>query len=359
MTKTDEKHRVLYEQHDLPIFQNRMYSSVQDAINSPRGNVRLVENSQTGLVYNADFQPDLMVYDTAYQNEQAVSQVFRRHLNQVADIIIRDMGKRNLVEVGCGKGFFLELLTDLGVELSGFDPAYEGTNPLIKREYFQPDSGIEAEGLILRHVLEHIPDPVSFLKDLRDANGGKGRIYIEVPSFDWICENKAWFDVFYEHVNYFRLSDFHRIFGSVVRSGHIFGGQYIYVVADLESVRQPVMSEGDKVVLPDDFCDTLTKINVEKNVGKLDVVWGGASKGVIFSLLRSRAGYPIDAVVDINSAKQGKYLPLTGLKVQSPSELLSQLPKNSNIYIMNQNYADEIKEMSGNAHKYLSIESAT
>ena len=91
---------------------------------------------------------------------------------------------------------------------------------------------------LLRHVLEHIQDPVSFLAEIANANQG-GQIYIEVPCFDWILEHKAWFDLFYEHVNYFRLDDLRRMFGTVHEAGHLFGGQYLYVVADLASLRDP------------------------------------------------------------------------------------------------------------------------
>jgi hypothetical protein len=44
---------------------------------------------------------------------------------------------------------------------------------------------------------------------------------------------QSWFDLFYEHVNYFRLDDLRRMFGTVHEAGHLFGGQYLYIVADL------------------------------------------------------------------------------------------------------------------------------
>ena len=354
MHNSDRNHRLLYERRDLPIFQNRMYSTVEEALASPRGDVRLVEDQRTGLIFNESFNSELMIYDTAYQNEQAVSLVFQQHLEQVAAIIIETMGTRNLIEVGCGKGFFLELLADRGVEITGFDPAYEGTNKLIRQEYFQAGTGLHSDGLILRHVLEHIPDPFSFLSQLRDANGGNGYIYIEVPCFDWICEHRAWFDVFYEHVNYFRLRDFHSMFANVASSGRIFGGQYLYVVADLASLRQPTIDQSNRANMPADFTDGLNR--VWKHGSSASAVWGGASKGVIFSLLAQREGKLIDAVIDINPAKQGRFLPLTGLQVQSPEKALKELPTGSAIYVMNRNYIEEIKSMSNAAFDYVEVD---
>lgn len=346
--------RLLYEQDQLPVFQNRVYDTPTEARDCPKGNIRLVEDTRTGLVYNAAFQPDLMVYDGHYQNEQAVSPHFQQHLEDVARIISRTMGRVRLIEVGCGKGYFLEMLLSKGYDITGFDPTYEGVNERIKQHYFKPGSASQADGLILRHVLEHIQDPVAFLNELKVANGGKGKIYIEVPCFDWICKHRAWFDIFYEHVNYFRLPDFHRIFGTVVESGWLFGGQYLYAVGELETLRSPVIDASEKVDFPADFTTRSPRFTNQQ--AKTDAIWGAASKGVIFALLSERAGRPINTVIDINPAKQGKHLPATGLLVRSPEDALPTLPKASSIYVMNSNYLNEIKQMSNNVFNYIRID---
>ena len=78
-------------------------------------------------------------------------------------------------------------------------------------------------------------------------------IYIEVPCFDWILRARALGGICYECVNYFRLGDFSRMFGRVVEGGHLFGGEYLYVVADLATLRPPVSSPADRVDFPEDF----------------------------------------------------------------------------------------------------------
>ena len=337
--------REVYRQEALPIFQNRMYASCEEGRNCPRGDVVLVEDLESGLVFNAAFDAALMDYDAAYQNEQGNSPQFQRHMEDVADLIERRMGRERLVEVGCGKGRFLELLLARGVDLVGYDPTYEGNNPLVRKEYFSEDLGIRGDGLILRHVLEHIENPVDFLFRLAAANGGKGLIYIEVPCFDWICAKRAWFDIFYEHVNYFRLSDFSRIFGTVVHAARGFGGQYLRIVGDLATLRRPTRDAADAVVFPSDFTERLAQ-EASAEIGPC-IVWGGASKGVIFSLLRERAGFPVDRIIDINPAKQGKYLAATGLPVLSPEQGLAGLPEHSMIHVMNPNYLSEIAAMAG------------
>lgn len=346
--------RLLYEQAQLPIFQNRMYESQAEAVSCPKGDLQLVEDLTTGLVYNAAFNAEQMTYDDHYQNEQGVSASFQRHLVSVAQIVERTIGREAVVEVGCGKGFFLEMLLAKGFDITGFDPTYEGDSPRVVRKYFEPSSGIKAIGLVLRHVLEHIEHPYEFLSQLRDANGGGGLIYIEVPCFAWICERRAWFDLFYEHVNYFRISDFVRMFGHVNESGHLFGGQYLYVVADLATLRVPKRDPSDTIFFPENFT---ASINARADTTDGDVaIWGGASKGVIFALLKSRAGSYVSTVIDINPAKQGKYLPSTGLRVQSPADALPWLCQGSTIYVMNSNYLEEIRRMSNNAFNYVGVD---
>ncbi len=340
--------RLLYRQEQFPIFQNRMYLTEAQAKACPKGDVQLVENQETGLVYNAAFRPELMSYDADYQNEQALSPLFHQHLELVSAIVDRCLGKGLIVEVGCGKGYFLEMLLAKGIDVIGFDPTYEGQNPRVKKRYFEPGAATPARGLILRHVLEHVQDPFNFLQQLNEVNRG-GRIYIEVPCFDWICQRRAWFDIFYEHVNYFRASDFRRMFGKVVESGRLFGGQYLYVVAELASLRRPEIDLKNCAVFPDNFTASLAQPGPE-------VLWGGASKGAIYALLRARSGAPVRTVIDINPAKQGKYLPATGLLVQSPQLGLASLAKGSTIVVMNSNYLEEIRGMSNNAFNYVVID---
>jgi len=355
------RRRELYRASQLPVFQNRMFHSEQAARDCAKGDVLLVQDLDTGLIFNHAFRPELMQYDADYQNEQAESVVFQRHLEQMSNLVVKHFHGDSLLEVGCGKGRFLELLQELGFDIKGVDPTYEGSNPAVIKEYFTPALGVRADGIVLRHVLEHVKDPVGFLSNIRDANGGTGKIYIEVPCFDWICAHRSWFDIFYEHVNYFRLSDFSRMFGVVHEAGHAFGGQYLYIVADLATIRSPKCDAADQVEFPTDFLGPVNQyVNRVKTQsadhGSPAAIWGGASKGVIFSLFMQRAGAKIDLVIDINPAKQGKYLAATGFRVHAPEEAIAKLTSGADLYVMNSNYLREIQEQTAHQFNYILVE---
>lgn len=344
----------LYRSDNLPVLQNRVFDSYVDAIHCQTGDVVLVQDSESGLIYNQAFDPNLICYDEAYDNEQSHSSVFQTHLDDVTDIIQTHFQQESSIEIGCGKGYFLERLNQLGFNIKGCDPSYTGNNPNIVKENFHSELGLCAPNIILRHVLEHIPTPVDFLHSIKDANGGQGTIYIEVPCFNWICGQRAFFDIFYEHVNYFLLDDFKRIFRTVYESGYMFGGQYLYVLADLASLCEGYDYHFTPYPFPQDFLEPLYQC--QKIFQPTSAIWGSASKGVLFALMMKRLGCEFQCAIDINPNKLGKYLPCTGLQIQSPEQALQQLANGTDIYVMNSNYLEEIKQTSNNQFNYITVD---
>ena len=176
----------LFRMKNLPVFQNKMFKDKISAVNFTKGDVVLVQNDESGLIYNAAFNPQLMEYDDDYQNEQAYSVIFQKHLTDVQQIIEEAFPTKSFTEVGCGKGYFLEHMDKAGFDVIGLDPAYEGDNPKVIKQYFESSLGLKPDNIVLRHVLEHVSDPYAFLTTIAEANGNKGYIYIEIPCLDWI-----------------------------------------------------------------------------------------------------------------------------------------------------------------------------
>ena len=342
---------------NLPVYQNKMFDTAEAARDCLLGDVVLAEDETTGLVSNIAFDPEKLDYDESYQNEQAHSSVFQSHLAEVLSIIGQHFRSKSILEIGCGKGSFIEQMLHVGYNARGVDPAYEGDAPYIIKSAFEGYLGLHSGAIVMRHVLEHIPQPLAFLGKVREANANQGLIYIEVPCFDWILNNRVCFDVFYEHVNYFRLSDFDRIFGKVLDSGHLFGNQYLYVVADLASLQNPIKTSSYTTAdVPQDFFASIDNCLASSTGEKQRVVWGGAAKGVMFSTHAMAKGPSLDFVIDINPAKQGKFLAASGLKVLSPEEGLAQLHPGADIFVMNSNYLPEIQAMAGLGYNYISAD---
>jgi len=333
----------VFKQTDVPVFQNKVYPGYEEARNAKTGEVELIQSPVSGFIFNRAFKPELMDYDVHYQNEQSTSLFFQQHLHSVLDLLKQlGIGNKKIVEVGCGKGVFFDMMLNEGFDCWGFDPTYEGDNPRIKKEYFdETQKGIHADVIIMRHTLEHITHPFAFLHTIANANDHKGHLFIEVPTFDWIAEKNAFWDIFYEHCNYFTEQSLAAMFTESV-TGNFFGGQYVYLWADLGKLRDTI--PGDVSFTKRESLTFTGKLkefdDLLKNTRSV-AIWGAGAKGSTFLNLLDKNRERISYVIDINPAKQNKYIAGTGHPIYDPTILLKDPVEN--ILVMNENYLQEIK----------------
>ena len=300
--------KIIYEQISVPLIQNKVYPTREEAVNAPSINVVLAQSLDNGFVFSADFSDSLIDYDSHYQNEQSNSAYFRKHLDNVVEIMEHNKcldGK--VVEIGCGKAFFMDMLLQKGIDIIGFDPTYEGESPKVIKDFFSDKyADVGAELIILRHTLEHISKPFDFIKTVAKANNYKGKIYIEVPTFEWILANNASEDIFYEHCNYFTLETLQQFFYKSV-GGHFFNGQYIYVIADLADVKNEIEK---KNIIPYEV-KFKERIEEYKNLIKPSesyAIWGAGAKGSTFLNLIDKQCQKIKLVIDINPKNKINFL---------------------------------------------------
>ena len=335
---------VIYDIADMPIFQNKVYDSVESSLEVTTNNISLCNCNDCNFVFNKEFDTSIMTYDKNYQNEQSHSVFFKNYLDDLIEFLGKKFTQQaKIIEIGSGKGYFLNLLESSGFEnITGFDPAYEGEkNNVIKDYYSSKYKHIYADLIILRHTLEHISNPFDFIKEIAEANNYSGKIFIEVPCFDWIKKKEAFWDIFYEHCNYFTKASLSTMFNSF-EVGGLFNGQYIYILADLKELKKEVSyvnKQKHKKTFALGFGQYLESL---KN-GKY-AVWGAGAKGVTFLNALDKNVEFVKYVVDINPKKQNKYLPKTSHKVIDVKTLKRLIVKKEidSIYIMNENYKSEI-----------------
>ncbi|MFZ6745099.1 class I SAM-dependent methyltransferase [Undibacterium sp. JH2W] len=339
----------------LPTVPNQLLSSVEDE--DRFGEMRLRENVALGFVENAAFDSSLATYDENYQTSQVHSKLFQAHMKDVLAILKAEFPRRSvLVEVGCGKGDFVELVqADAYFSASGYDFSYEGNNPFIQKRFLTPEDRIPADVVVLRHVLEHIKAPHDFLTMLRDIFG-KAAIYIEVPSYDWMLDNQAFFDVTYEHVNYFSEKSLLALFDRhVLKSGRCFNGQYQYAIADLASLSGQFASLYENSAWKDLDFEQLFPSHAEK-IASIEArlaptselyIWGAATKGCMFLVHCMNQGKLIPQVgfaIDVNPLKCGKFLPGSHVQIQSKEAFFAAAKPGDLLLIANPNYQAEIVE---------------
>jgi SAM-dependent methyltransferase len=353
----------------VPVHQNLTVESRREAAACPTGTIDLAFCEGCGFIFNARFEPGLLRYSPEYENSQCCSPGFRQYLDQVARHLVdrRGLLGKRVVEIGCGKGDFLALLCQLGVrEGIGFDPAFEPERTalpasvvVIRDLYSERHAGQTADLFCCRHTLEHVGDPGGFVRQVRGAIGGQpSAVFFEVPDVRWILDSLAFWDVCYEHCNYFSPASLTHLFEAggfgAVEVSAAFGGQYLWLDAVPGSTgRRPqgpaaaaVAHIRDKVAAFESgyerrMTEAREEIDDVRRLGRRAVVWGAGAKGVMFLNELQMRPESIEYVVDINPRKQRRFIPGTGQEIVAPEALREYKP--DTVFVMNPNYVGEVQ----------------
>jgi hypothetical protein len=210
-----------------------------------------------------------------------------------------------------------------------------------------------------RHVIEHVAEPAVLLRRIRLAlaPNPEGRLYLETPGIEWILENVAIWDLFYEHASYFSqrsLGNALAIAGFQLRSlERVFGEQYLWATAAPAPASPEVQSpsEDDLAGLARFAAREASEIrywreHVEAWAAAGGVaVWGAGAKGATFLHLVDPDRARIAVVVDLHPNKQGRYVAGTGHIVSAPHGDVLRAVRS--VIVMNPNYRTEVEQRIG------------
>jgi SAM-dependent methyltransferase len=342
----------------LPAMQNYVHRTRESALSAAQGSLVLAACRTCGFAWNDRFDPWLLAYDDNYDNA-VPSPVMSDYYGEIASYLVEryEPGDGLVVDIGCGDGTFLRTLLELAPAARGLgiDPALDASAredrlELVK-DLFSPELIEETPALVVtRHVLEHIPQPVEFLRRISPT---AAPCFFEVPDLQWIVANGTFWDFCYEHCNYFTPASFSRAFAESgfepVGSRTAFGDQYLWLEARpgdtagedggeeiAERLRRYAEEEAARIAAAR---EALVRNRAD---GRATVVWGMATKGVMFTLLTDLDASLVDACVDVNPNKQDCFVPLTGHPIQPP-ESLRALERPLTVLVMNENYRAEIE----------------
>lgn len=363
---------VVLDRPSVPVFQNVLYATPQQARAAATGRLAIRACPACGFVHNAAFDPDSALYDANYENNQSHSAVFSRHIEACAAAVVAAVPPgRAVLEVGCGQGYFLTRLAEAaaaGTPLIGFDPAWRGGDAPAPGVEIQPrlfdraaaeSLGRPIGAVVTRHVIEHIADPLAFLGAIRAAlpgpeDGGEPvDLFIETPCVKWILDNGVVQDFFYEHCSYFTAETLEAALDlsgfETVSVDHVFGGQYLWAHARTSgaAVSAPAadgaaMAESAAAFRArhETALAAWRKTLAEARAAGPVALWGGGAKGVTFAAVFDPEAALIDCIVDINPGKQDRFTPLTAHPVLSPQAAAGR--GIATLVVMNPLYREEI-----------------
>jgi hypothetical protein len=363
--------------NSVPIFCNVQWPTKEEARCAPTGSIVLAMCRNCGHFFNRAFESDRITYSPNYENSLHFSPHFQAYAETLARDLVERFSLRNktIVEIGSGRGDFLTLLCELGGNRGvGYDPGYFGADStsrissavlFVNESYTTTTKPMPADLICARHTLEHIPDPLAFLRSLRQQTGADNPntwLYFEVPNMLYTLRDGGVWDLIYEHCSYFSSLSLMRLFErsgfQVTRLAEAYDYQFLQIEA-LPAIDSVSMSRCEAPVALNDVVrlgnalSALFEQRVATMRGLLDklslerkrvAIWGAGSKGVTFLNILGATDHVV-AAIDVNPRKQGKFVAGTGQEIVAP-EKLSGLGIDA-IIMMNRIYYGEIRSILG------------
>ena len=357
--------RGILELLGVPTQDGVLWRTRAEALESPLGDIRLVLCERCSFVWNELYDAGRVGfkgYDVSLQHSPA----FRAFVAGLAERLIERYGLRHrtVLDVGCGRGHFLEEICSRGPNAGiGVDPSIESHRSedpditFLGRAYDEELLDLAADLYSCRHVIDVLGDqrePVRLLGEAVDRAGGRALAYVEVPNALATFDGLVVWNLVYEHRAWFVQDSLAYLFSvegfEPLDVATCWQGEYLGIEGRRSSggraLPVPAAESGVGEAL-DRFAAGFEDVRARwqsrldelRASGRRAVVWGAGARGIAFvSLLNATDVVPY--LVDVNPKRQALYLPRSAHRVEPPEHLLEEPP--DLVVISNPTYADEI-----------------
>ena len=256
---------------------------------------------------------------------------------------------KKFIEVGCGQGEFLKVLSEFPVEVHGIehDPHLvelaraQGLD--VTEGFTETEDTRFAGGLydvfLSFNFLEHQPDPGTMLQAIYRNLEDDAMGLITVPSFEYIMDHNSYYELIRDHLAYYTFETLTPLLernGFLVEECEVINRDTLSVIVK----KRPQMDTENLLE-----CYVNLKREMESYMKYLDAwdkkvaVWGASHQGFTLAAttkLGQRARYIIDSA----PFKQGKFAPASHLPIVGPDHF-HEHPVDA-IIITAPGYTDEI-----------------
>lgn len=241
-----------------------------------------------------------------------------------------------VLDIGCNDGTQLDAFKRLGCQTYGVDPAENlystsSAKHQVVCGFWNADTaqqlGSKFDIITSQNAFSHIPDPLSYLKLVREYLNDDGLMFISTSQADMVLNGE--FDtIYHEHISFYNVQSMKNL---VERAGlylvdmfktPIHGVSYIFVIAKTQFNHCRISNILDMEVYRGlhtastyhnwanraraIMTETHASIEQHRNDGYMIVGYGAAAKGMT---LISAADLNMDVIVDDNPLKQGRFAP--------------------------------------------------
>tara|TARA_R100000808_G_C2154617_1_gene165730 strand:+ start:4858 stop:5985 length:1128 start_codon:yes stop_codon:yes gene_type:complete len=263
---------------------------------------------------------------------------------------------KKVIEIGSGKGEYLELLNSCGVQGHGIEHKPESTyychdrNLNVYPIYLDnPNSSIPNspfDAFCILNFFEHIPNPNNTLEAISHNISDEAIGLIEVPNFDMMIKHGLYSEFIGDHLFYFTektLSNtLERNGFDIVKSETIW---YNYILS-MTVKKRKTLDLSNFYIQQDKIAKELHEY-INKFSEKRVAVYGAGHQALAVIAL-SDIGSKLKYIVDDATFKQGKFSPSSHVPIVSSSKL-NQDPVDA-VIIMAASYSDEVAQKLQNNH---------
>ena len=238
-----------------------------------------------------------------------------------------ELKNKKVIEVGTGKGEYLSLMKECGVQAYGIEFAQDSVDTCrssglqVNKGYINhwgyrlADAPFDA--FFILNFFEHLPNPNATLQALYHNLADDGIGLVEVPNFDMILKSNLFTEFIGDHLFYFTQetlrSTLERNGYEVIECREIW---YDYIISAVVRKRKKVDVSS--------FAKQREKLHRELHayIDSFEsvAVWGAGHQALaVLSLLELQD--KIKYVVDSAPFKQGKYTPATHIPIMPPATL--------------------------------------
>ena len=190
------------------------------------GTIDLVQCDECGHIFNCSSRDgELEASHDLFLTNTPISETMISRHEQTVDFLTSGVERKiRVLDVGAGSGALAAAFAKRGHQVTVVEPSSKIDGQVLTRfgvnvvKDFWPTVKLESEKfdlILCVQVLEHIGDPCGFMSSLHSSLDEEGKIYLEVPSGDWVCKHSSLTDIHYPHLNYYSAEVTERIFQKV------------------------------------------------------------------------------------------------------------------------------------------------
>jgi SAM-dependent methyltransferase len=272
------------------------------------------------------------------------------------------LSNQTILEIGAGKGEYLQLLQQAGLQVYGTEFGDAAIQDCLHLGFEVYQVFPDGSGLKLKHApfdafasfnfMEHWPHPKGTLLDIVKVLKPNAIGLVEVPNFDMILKNNLFTEFISDHICYFTANTLRLMLETsgfeVLEINSIWHGYILSATVKKRSSPETSAFQDKRESLRNALHHFADKY---QNGGV--AVWGAGHQALATIALLD-LGKKVKYVLDSAPFKQGKFTPATHLPIVPPLTLFQQPV--SAVIVMAAGYSDEVvKIIQTGSHSSLKI----